>query len=89
MFPAVILVNWTVSDPISVIEGEGVTVELFGEAFGSYATPIAIGVVCTETISTNKRSGKRINSSSTSMMLVQFVHTTTLGLVCSHPWQRL
>ena len=61
MFPAVILVNWTVSDPISVIEGEGVTVELLGEAFGSYATPIAIGVVCAEPVFTYVKSGKRIN----------------------------
>ena len=60
MFPAVIFVNWTVSDPITVIEGEGVTVELFGEAFGFYATPIAIGVVCAETVSTVVTSGKRI-----------------------------
>ena len=62
MFPAVIRVNWTVSDPITVIEGEGVTVELFGEAFGLYATPIAIGVACAETVSTNVISGERINS---------------------------
>ena len=61
-FPAVIFVNWTVSDPISVIEGEGVTIELFGEALGLYATPIAIGVVCAETVSTNVTSGKRINT---------------------------
>ena len=61
MFPAVILVNWTVSDPIAVNEGEGVTIELFGEAFGLYATPIAIGVVCAESAFTNVKSGKRIN----------------------------
>ena len=61
MFPAVILVNWTVSDPISVIEGDVQTVELLGEAFGLYATPITIGVVCTETVFTNVLSGKRIN----------------------------
>ena len=60
ILPAVILVNWTVSDPITVIEGEGVTVELFGEAFGLYATPIAIGVVCVEAVSTKVNSGKRI-----------------------------
>ena len=62
MFPAVIRVNWTVSDPITVIGGEGVTVELFGEAFGLYATPIAIGVFCAETVSTDVISGERINS---------------------------
>ena len=61
MFPAVILVNWTVSDTITVIEGDVLTVEFFGEAFGLYATPITIGVVCTETVSTNVISGKRMN----------------------------
>ena len=61
MFPAEILVNWTASDPITVMEGEGVTVELFGEAFGLYATTIAIGVACAETVSTNVQSGKKIN----------------------------
>ena len=58
MLTAVILVNWTVSDPISVTEGGGMVVELFGEAFGFYTTPIAIGVVCAETVSTNVKSGK-------------------------------
>ena len=61
IFPAEILVNWTVSDTITVTEGEGVTVELFGEAFGPYANPITIGVVCAETVSTNVKSGKKIN----------------------------
>ena len=61
MFPAVILVNLTVSDTITVTEGEGVTVKLFGEAFGFYASTIAIGVVCAETVSTDVKSGKKIN----------------------------
>ena len=61
MFLAVILVNWTVSDTISVIEGDVLTVEFFGEAFGLYAIPITIGVVCTETVSTNVISGMRVN----------------------------
>ena len=82
MFPAVILVNWTVSDPITVTEGEGVTVNLFGEAFGLYATAIAIGVVCAETVSTNVTSGKREILSSINMML---------GTICAHyhPWSCL
>ena len=90
MFPAVILVNWTVSDPITVIEGEGVTVELFGEAFGLYATPIAIGVICAETVSINVQSGKRMNPvKHFNMILGTICAHTTLGLVCSHPWKRL
>ena len=31
-------------------EGDNVIVTLFGEAFGIYAYPIAIGVVCSETV---------------------------------------
>ena len=31
-------------------EGDGVTVRLSGEAFGIYANPIAIGVICSETV---------------------------------------
>ena len=57
IFPAVILVNLTVSDTIAVIEGDVLTVELFGEAFGLYASTIAIGVVCAETVSTDVKSG--------------------------------
>ena len=79
MFPAVILVNWTVSDTITVTEGEGVTVELLGEAFGLYASAITIGIVCAETVSTNVKSGKREILSSINMML---------GTICAHchPW---
>ena len=38
------------SGPIRVTEGDGVKVRLSGEAFGIYAYPIAIGVVCSETV---------------------------------------
>ena len=38
LFPLVVLVNWTVSQPIEVTEGEGVEVRLSGEAFGIMLT---------------------------------------------------
>ena len=38
-------------------EGQGVEVTLSGEAVGVYANPIAIGVVCAETIATDVEPG--------------------------------
>ena len=46
---AVIEVNWT-SQSIKVTEGEGVKVRLNGTAFGLYANPVAIGVICSGTV---------------------------------------
>ena len=48
LFPSVIHVNWTISQPISVTEGDGVEVRLSSKAFGIYANPIAVGVICGE-----------------------------------------
>ena len=48
--PTVIEVSWIISEPIEVREGEGVRLELFAQAFGVYATPIEIDVVCAEVI---------------------------------------
>ena len=48
--PTVVEVSWIISEPIEVREGEGVRLELFAQAFGLYATPIEIGVVCAEAI---------------------------------------
>ena len=55
--PTVVEVSWIYSEPIEVTEGEGVPLELFAQAFGFYATPIIIGVVCTEVISINLPPG--------------------------------
>ncbi len=49
--PTVIEVSWIISKPyasIEVREGEGVRLELFAQAFGLYAIPIKIGVLCVE-----------------------------------------
>ena len=61
--PTVVEVSWIISEPIEVTEGEIATPELFGQAFGVYATPIQIGVVCTEAISTNLPPGANTISS--------------------------
>ena len=53
----VVLINWTISEAIKVTEGEGVVLSLSGEAFGIYANPIAIGVICAETIATDVQPG--------------------------------
>ena len=57
LFSVVIEVNWTISETIEVTEGNGVEVSLTAQAFGLYANPIAIGVVCTETVITGEVSG--------------------------------
>ena len=44
--PTVVEVSWINSKPIEVREGEEVRLELFAQAFGLYATPIEIGVIC-------------------------------------------
>ena len=91
LFSSVVRVNWTISRPITVTEGDNVTVSLSGEAFGLYANPIAIGVICAEVIATDVEPGKdTITSTDTRMLLVWIVLATTLSLAaCSHPWQRL
>ena len=50
LLSVVVRVNWTISQTINVTEGDGVEVRLSGKAFGIYANPIAIGVVCSETV---------------------------------------
>ena len=57
LFSSVVRVNWTISQPINVTEGDNVTVRLSGEAFGIYANPIAIGVICAEVIATDVEPG--------------------------------
>ena len=61
----VIEVSWIISEPIEVTEaereegrdGELILLELFAQAFGLYATPIKIGVVCAEVITTGVPPG--------------------------------
>ena len=41
-----------ISQSITVMEGDGMEVRLRGKAFGLYANPIEIGVICTEILGT-------------------------------------
>ena len=56
--PIVVKVSWIISEPIEVTEGEGVQLELFAQAFGVYATPIKIGVVCVAVIAIDLPPGE-------------------------------
>ena len=59
LFPSPdIEVNWTISEPIEVIEGDRVEVRLRAEAFGIYANSIQISVVCAPTQVTGVPAGK-------------------------------
>ena len=70
LFPSpVIEVNWTFSEPIEVTEGDGVELRLRAEAFGVYANPIQISVVCAPTQVTGVPAGREtIPGSDTSII---------------------
>ena len=57
LFSIVVLVNWTISQPINVTEGDGMILTVFGAATGIYAKPIEIGVACAEVIATDVLPG--------------------------------
>ena len=67
LLPAVIMVRWTKSKPIPVMEGDGMW-ELIGEAVGAYAYPIEIGVRCAEPLVADVEAGMDIFSN-TSMLV--------------------
>ena len=68
LLPAVILVRWTISEPITVMEGDVGMLKLLGEAVGAYANPIEIGVRCVEPLVTDVEGGMDILSN-TSMLV--------------------
>ena len=72
LFPAVVLVNWTMTQTmINVTEGDGVEVRLSAEAFGMYAYPIEVGVVCAEIIAADVEPGvDTITSTATSILVL-------------------
>ena len=69
-------VNWTISDPIEVIEGDGMNVTLRAEAFGVYANPIQIGVVCAPTQVTGVPAGREPFQALT-LYIVKMIPTLT------------
>ena len=75
--PTVVEVSWIISEPIEVREGEGgVRLELSAQAFGVYATPIEIDVVCAEAIATGVPPGVDTISSSDSLEHAIIYHTS-------------
>ena len=72
LFPSPdIEVNWTIAEPIQVTEGDRVEVRLRAEAFGIYANPIQIGVVCAPTQVTGVPAGREtIPGSDTSIIYI-------------------
>ena len=79
--PTVVEVSWIISEPIEVREGEGVRLELFAQAFGLYATPIEIGVVCAEIIGRVPPGADIISSTDT----LSSLYLTLRLFVCSLP----
>ena len=64
-------VNWTIAEPIQVTEGDGVVVRLRAEAFGIYANPVQIGVICAPTQVTGVPAGREtFSGSDTSIMYI-------------------
>ena len=72
LFPSPdIEVNWTISEPQQVTEGDGVEVRLRAEAFGVYANPIQIGVICAPTRVSGVPAGREtIPGSDTSIIYI-------------------
>ena len=83
--PTVVEVSWIISEPIEVKEVDINPPELFAQAFGVYAIPIEIGVVCAEVIATGVPPGAD-TISSTDTLEHAIVYQAPLHLVvCSLP----
>ena len=61
-------------------EGEGVRLELFAQAFGVYATPIEIGVVCAEVIAAGVPPGANTISSTDTLEYAIIYHSSSICL---------
>ena len=79
--PTVVEVSLINSEPIQVREGEGVRLELFAQAFGLYANPIEIGVICAEVIVGLSPGMDTISSSATLEHAIVY-HSS---LICLQP----
>ena len=78
--PTVIEVSWIISEPIDVREGEGVRLELFAQAFGVYATPIGVGVICAEVIVSGVPAGADNISSTDTLEHAIIYHSSPICL---------
>ena len=87
--PTVIEVSWIISETIEVTEGERDSIghlilpELYAQAFGFYATPIEISVVCAEVIATGVPPGADTISSTDTLEHAIIYHTSRICLQLS------
>ena len=90
--PTVIEASWIISEPIQVTEGERhagrdgevILLELYAQAFGLYASPIAIGVVCAEVIAAGVPPGTDTTSSTDTLEHAIIYHSSP---ICLQPSQ--
>ncbi len=78
--PTVVEVSWIISEQIEVREGEGARLELFAQAYGLYATPIEIGVVCAQVIVGHIIPGTDTISSTNALEHAIIYHTSPICL---------
>ena len=78
--PTVIEVSWIISEPIEVTEGESVPPELYAQAFGFYAIPIEIGVVCAKVDVTGVPAGVDTISSTDTLEHAIIYHSSSCCL---------
>ncbi len=78
--PTVVEVSWIISEPIEVKEGERDPPKLFAQAFGIYAAPIEIGVVCAEVIATGVPPGADTTSSTDTLEHAIIYHSSPICL---------
>ena len=78
--PTVVNISWIISQPIDVTEGERDPPELVAQAFGVYATPIAIGVACSPVITTGVPPGANAISCTNTLEHANIYHTSPICL---------
>ncbi len=86
--PTVVEVSWIISEPIEVREGEReagrngslILLELYAQAFGLYATPVEIGVVCAPVIATGVPPGADTISSTDTLEHAIIYHSAPICL---------
>ena len=84
----VVQVSWIISEPIEVTEGERekgrdgelILLELYAQAFGLYATPIEIGVVCVGVDVTGVPPGEDTISSTATLEHAIIYHSSPICL---------
>ena len=80
VFPTVVEVSWTISEPIEVKEGEESPPELFAQVLGVYASPLEIGVVCEKVDAIGVPSGADTISSTDTLEHAIIYHTSPICL---------